>query len=58
MTTPLYVMHAPAKGHNLLVFQNFFKIFFVIQVMNDKKSSNDFFIDTIYFVASRAKCVF
>ena len=59
MTTPLYVMHAAAKCHKLGLkkkkFQNFF---FEIQVLNDRKVSNDFFIHTIHFVASRSKCVF
>ena len=40
MTTPLYVMHAPAKGHNLLVFQKFFKIFFC----NPYNEPLDFFL--------------
>ena len=35
-----------------------FKFFFLIQVMNDGKVSNDFLNDTIYFLASTAKCVF
>ena len=58
MTTPLCVMHAAAKCHNLLVFQKIFKKKFSNPNNERWEGLKRFFNDTIYFLASRAKCVF